>query len=427
MSQQSSKELEFDIVIVGAGAVGSALAIELDALNYSVAIIDAAAPDYRSTDPERVIALSYGSRCYLEQLGVWQGIADAGAGVIRHIHVSEPGNRGEVEMDVSEAELLVAKGMPPIDALGYVVEMGHVLKPMHEKFSSAIRFFAPATIEELNLGAGGANNVVTIRNGDGPQHLKAPLVIGTDGTYSQIRLKAGIATRGWEYNRFGLVFSASIAGSHDDIAYECFRNSGPLAFLPMGDGRYSVVWALAPAEAMRMQSMPEALFIKKLERAAGSDVLNRFGPVTGIGKRFCFPLELAVAESYAKPGLALAGNAAHTIHPVAGQGMNLGFRDAAVLAEVLAADAARANPGAAIVMQAYAEKRRADVLAVAGFTDSMLRTFGIGFPLARSARAAAMDTLHKMPSLRSLLLGQAAGIAQMEKMKLPEQLIGAGS
>lgn len=421
MKQQSSSQ--FDIVIVGAGAVGSALAIELAALDYRVAIIDAAEPFYGSSDPERVIALSYGSRCYLEDLGVWQGIADGGAGLIRHIHVSEPGNSGSVEMDAADADVLVPNGRPCIDALGYVVEMGTVLKPLHEKFDERINFYAPASISRLQPGFGKADNRIEISNGKENHTLTAPLVIGTDGTWSQIRLQAGIGTRGWDYNRFGLVFSAGIEGSHNDIAYECFRQSGPLAFLPMADGRYSVVWALAPAEAMRMQTMPDIAFIKKLERAAGKAVIERFGPVTGIGKRFCFPLELTVAETYARPGLALAGNAAHTIHPVAGQGMNLGFRDAAVLAEVLTSDTARTNPGAPIVMQAYAEKRRTDVMAVASFTESMLHGFGLGLPLAKETRSQAMQTLQKMPSLRSALLGHAAGIAQMEWMKMPRELM----
>jgi len=420
MAKSSS---QFDIVIVGAGAVGSALAIELSELDYNVAIIDAAMPFYGSSDPERVIALSYGSRCYLEDLGVWAGIAEGGVGLIRHIYVSEPGNSGSVEMDAADAGVLVPSGRPDVDALGYVVEMGTVLKPLHEQFGNSITLFSPARIMNLHLGHGAESSTVTINDENGEKTLSAPLVIGTDGTYSQIRLQAGIGTKGWDYNRFGLVFSATLEGNHDDIAYECFRQSGPLAFLPMADGRYSVVWALAPTEAMRLQTMPDIAFIKKLERAAGKNVIERFGPVSGIGKRFCFPLELTVAETYARPGLALAGNAAHTIHPVAGQGMNLGFRDAAVLAEVLASDVARSNPGAPIVMQAYAEKRRADVMAVAGFTESMLHGFGLGFPLAKETRGRAMQTLQKMPSLRSQLLGHAAGIAQMGWMKMPRELM----
>lgn len=419
---------EFDVVIVGAGAVGSALAIQLSELGYHVAIVDAFKPNYASSDPERVIALSYGSKCYLEELGVSLGAAVAGQ--IRHIHVSEPGSDGHVEMDVSEAQLLVdspEKGSKhAMDALGYVVEMGDVLKPLHKKMRDAVAFFAPVSIQRINFGQGERKTELHISDQGKTRCLKASLLIGADGTQSQVRLKAGIGTRGWDYNRFGLVLSATIEQGHENIAYECFRESGPLAFLPMSDGRYSIIWALAPTEAMRLLQMPDLMFIKKLERMAGKEIVDRFGPIKDIGKRFCFPLELRVSEQYAKAGVALVGNAAHTIHPVAGQGMNLGFRDAAVLAEVLSTGLARSNPGASILMQAYAEKRRADVLAVAGFTDSLVHTFGVSLTPAKLIRSRALDCLQKMPSLRSMLLGQASGVAQMDKMKLPNQLTNGG-
>jgi ubiquinone biosynthesis UbiH/UbiF/VisC/COQ6 family hydroxylase len=233
---------------------------------------------------------------------------------------------------------------------------------------------------------------------------------------------AGIGTKGWDYNRFGLVLSASSEHGHNSVAYECFRESGPLAFLPMADGRFSIVWALAPAEAMRLSTMPPPLFIKKLEKAAGSDVVDRIGSITGIGKRFCFPLELTIAERYARPRLALVGNAAHTIHPVAGQGMNLGLRDAAVLAGVLSTELAFSDPGAPILMQAYAEKRRLDVAAVSGFTESLTNLFGISLPGARQVRSHALETMQKMPSVRTLLLRHAAGIDQIGPMKIPGEL-----
>jgi len=420
--QQSHSESEFDIVIVGAGAVGSALAIQLAELGYRIAVIDAFEPNYASSNPERVIALSYGSKCYLQELGVWQGIADAGAGLIRHIHVSEPGREGYAEMDVSEAQLLKQHDTHAMDALGYVVEMGQVLRPLHEKMLGMVEQIMPATVKQIHFAQDGGKSEIHVDDRGTNRCLRTSLVVGADGTNSQIRRMAGIGTKGWDYNRFGLVLSARIAQAHNDIAFECFKTSGPLAFLPMADGRYSIVWALAPTEAMRLLHMPDALFIKKLERAAGEELIKRFGPVTDIGKRFCFPLELTIAERYAMPGLALIGNAAHTIHPVAGQGMNLGFRDSVVLAEVLADERARENPGASILMQAYAEKRRADVLAVAGFTESLLRTFGLELPPARQARSGGLDLLQKMSSLRSLLLKQATGVAQMEQMKLPDRL-----
>jgi 2-octaprenyl-6-methoxyphenol hydroxylase len=419
----SQSNLEFDQIIVGAGAVGSALALQLSDMGYHVAIIDFQTPGYQSSDPERVIALSHGSKCYLEALGVWQGIEDVGAGLIRHIHVTEPGNAGFVTMDVADA-----KGMAEdIDALGYVVEMGNLLKPLHERMKGRVTLFCPASITKLDLGDLEKKAEVQISHEGRSTVLQGSLLIGADGTNSQMRRMAGIGTKGWDYNRFGLVLSASCKHGHDSVAYECFRESGPLAFLPMADGRFSIVWALAPAEAMRLSTMPAPLFTRKLEKAAGSDVIDRIGSITGIGKRFCFPLELTIAERYAKPRLALVGNAAHTLHPVAGQGMNLGLRDSALLAEVLSTELAFGDPGAPILMQAYAEKRRLDVMAVSGFTESLTNLFGISLPGARQARSQALKMMQKMLSVRTLLLRQAAGIGQIESMKMPGELPGTNT
>ncbi len=414
----SQSNLEFDQIIVGAGAVGSALALQLSDLGHRVAVIDSRTPDYQSSDPERVIALSYGSRCYLEALGVWQGVEDAGTGLIRHIHVTEPGNAGLVTMDVADTKDMAEE----IDALGYVVEMGHLLKPLHERMKGRVTLFCPASITKIDFGDPEKKAEVQISHEDKHVTLQGALLIGADGTNSHIRRMAGIGTKGWDYNRFGLVLSASCKHGHDNVAYECFRKSGPLALLPMAGGRFSIVWALAPTEAMRLSTMPRPMFMKKLQKAAGSDVIDRIGSITDIGKRFCFPLELTIAERYTRPRLALVGNAAHTLHPVAGQGMNLGLRDAAVLAEVLSTELALSDPGAPILMQAYAEKRRLDVMAVSGFTESLTSLFGISLPGARQVRSQALKMMQKMPSVRTLLLRQAAGIGQIESMTTPGEL-----
>ncbi len=416
----SQSNLEFDQIIVGAGAVGSALALQLSDLGYRVAVIDSQTPHYQSSDPERVIALSYGSRCYLKALGVWQEVEDAGTGLIRHIHVTEPGNRGFVTMDVADTKDMAEE----IDALGYVVEMGHLLKPLHERMKGRVTLFCPASVTELDFGDAERQAEIQISHEGKRVVLQASLLIGADGTNSQIRRMAEIGTKGWDYNRFGLVLSASCKHGHDSVAYECFRKPGPLALLPMADGRFSIVWALAPTEAMRLSMMPKPMFMKKLEKAAGSDVIDRIGSITDIGKRFCFPLELTIVERYAGPRLALVGNAAHTLHPVAGQGMNLGLRDAAVLAEVLSTELALSDPGAPILMQAYAEKRRLDVMAVSGFTESLTSLFGISLPGAKKVRSHALKTMQKTLSVRTLLLRQAAGIGQEESMKMPGELPG---
>ncbi len=305
--------------------------------------------------------------------------------------------------------------------------MGHLLKPLHERMKGRVTLFCPASITGVDFGDMERQAEVQISHEGKRVVLQGSLLIGADGTNSQIRRMAGIRTKGWDYNRFGLVLSASCEHGHDSVAYECFRESGPLAFLPMADGRFSIVWALAPTEAMRLSTMPKPLFMKKLQKAAGSDVIDRTGSITGIGKRFCFPLELTIAERYAGPRLALVGNAAHTLHPVAGQGMNLGLRDVAVLAEVLSAELAFSDPGAPILMQAYAEKRRLDVMAVSGFTESLTSLFGISLPGAKKVRSHALEMMQKTVSVRTLLLRQAAGIGQVESMKMPGELAGKNS
>lgn len=414
----SKQQPEFDVIIVGGGAIGGTLALQLSAAGYQVALIEAQQPSFNSTDPERVIALSHGSRAYFDALGLWQGMAADGVGLIRHIDVSEPGNSGHVTMDTADAKVAASD----IEALGYVIEMGQVIKPIYERLESRVSLFCPARVTALQSFE---SHVEVAFDGNGKAHtLSARLLIGADGTNSQIRTLAGIGTHGWDYNRYGLVASVSIEKSHEDVAYECFRQAGPLAFLPLADGRYSIVWALEPSEAVRMLSLPEIVFMKKLEKAAGPEVMDRIGSIRAVGKRGTFPLELTVAKEYAKKRVMLAGNAAHTMHPVAGQGMNLGLRDVAVLVDVLSSELAHSDPGAPILMQAYAEQRRADVLAVAGFTESMVSGFGIDFSPAQWLRAGAMNTLEKMPSLRNMLLRQAAGIAQMKKLQQPTERIG---
>lgn len=401
---------EFDVIVVGGGAIGGTLALQLAAGGYRVAVIEAALPLPGPSDPERVIALSHGSRCHLETAGLWPDVAQAGVGLIRHIDVREPGNSGRVTMDAADA----AGAAPHIEALGYVIEMGQLIAPIHARLQEQVSLFCPARVCALQMFD--THVEVTFTEDSEERRLSAALLVGADGTYSQIRSLAGIGTRGWDYNRFGLVASVAMEKPHNDVAFECFRQAGPLAFLPMADGRYSIVWALEPGEAARLLSMPERMFIKKLERTAGAEVRAHIGRITAMGRRGSFPLELTIAERYARGRVALAGNAAHTTHPVAGQGMNLGLRDVAVMVQMLGSRQAHADPGAPILLQGYSEKRRLDVLAVAGFTEGMVTGFGLDFAPAQWLRAGAMNALERMPGLRGMLLKQASGIAQMQSL-----------
>lgn len=406
---------DFDVVIVGGGAVGATLALALARLEYRVAIIERFTPTFSSSNPERVVALNYGSRYFLERLGIWPGVAEQGTGDIRHIVVSEPGNTGRVDLDVSDARNEAAE----MQELGYVVEMGLLLKPMYDLLeASSVHLFSETRLQQFNVSADGV--AIELQSGEQTTHVKAALLVGADGTHSQIRRMAGIELFGWDYNRFGLVASVTCEHGHQHTAHECFRKSGPLAFLPLADGRYSIVWAASPAEAAQLLSMSDKTFISALQRAAGSMTIEQIGTITATSKRASYPLELSVAKQFTASRIALLGNAAHTIHPVAGQGMNLGFRDVEALVEILDGELAHNDPGQSIILQGYADKRRADVMAVAGFTESMSHIFGSEVPGVKWLRAMGLDKLPAAPTLSGLLLKQASGVGQMQNQRVGE-------
>jgi len=414
-----AKNIDFDVVIVGGGAIGAVLALELDRLNYSVAVIELRTPDFASSNPERVVALNDGSRCYLETLGLWQDDETLGFGDIRHIVVTEPGNRGRFDLHASDLQSADDK-----HALGYVVEMGHLLEPMYRALqASSVELMSPASVETFDLQQDHVN--IQMRRGDEQSTLSTALLIGADGTHSQMRAMAGIDVFGWDYNRFGLVASVSTELGHQDTAHECFRSSGPLAFLPLADGRFSIVWAVTPAEAVQLLAMDDEAFKHALQKAAGESTMSNLGNITAISQRASFPLELTIAKSFARSRLALLGNAAHTIHPVAGQGMNLGFRDVQTLIEVISRAKKQqgddyCDPGQSILMQAYAEKRGTDVMAVTGFTESMSHIFGSTVPGVKWLRGMGLENLSSVPALSDLLLQQASGMAQFKQFKRPE-------
>ncbi|MDQ7057892.1 MAG: FAD-dependent oxidoreductase [Ghiorsea sp.] len=396
----------YDIVIVGAGVIGAGLALSLAKEGYTIALLDAQEPSLKPTNPERVIALSEGSKRYLLNLGVWDDIAAGGAGFIQHIAVREPQNIGAVDMSHQELDS---------DALGYVLEVRHVLSPIQQAFTDNITsMYGVQCLGFMQNDTGVCLQILD----DGKQlEVQASLLIGADGTNSFIRSFAGIQTYGWDHNRLGIVASIACEHGHGNTAYECFKEEGPLALLPLADGRFSLVWSVAPKTAVELLNLNDEGFLHILRNEVGDEIMAKLGRFTSMGKRASFPLELRVAKSFAQGRVLLAGNAAHTIHPIAGQGMNLGLRDVAVLVDILQQTWAREDLANPLIGQTYAERRRLDTLAVAGFTEGVLETFASSLLPKRWLRGQGLHMMQSTPLLKQFLLKQAAGIGQLEGLK----------
>ncbi|MDX8413077.1 MAG: FAD-dependent monooxygenase [Mariprofundales bacterium] len=387
-----------DIAIVGGGAVGSALAIDLLARGFNPLVLEARRFDYSVRPPEREIALSAGSICYLKQLAIWSHLLEQGVGEIAHIRVVEAGESASVSLDSGGG-----------DPLGCVVEMGQLLQPMHALLGE--RLLAPAQLVRWDLCSDGVKLSCTINGKE--RLIQAKVLVAADGSNSQVRRMAGIAVAGWDHNRFGLVASVTTTHGHHNTAHECFRPQGPLALLPMADDRFSLVWAVAPRAASALMAMDDADLIAQLTQSLDPSIRQQIGTIEAITPRAVFPLELTIAQRFTAPRVALVGNAAHTIHPVAGQGMNLGLRDTMALAQVMA-NTTFDDVGHAMVLTQYAETRRQDVMMTVGFTESLLTTFATAGGMAKWLRQAGLRAVEQGGGLRHLLMDYATGEAQVQ-------------
>jgi len=396
----------YDIAIVGAGVIGSALALQLSRSGYAVALIDALEEAFPATNPERVIALSEGSAQFLQSLGVWESILGLGAGWIKDIYVCEPGQPAVVDMSHTEINA---------EALGYVLEIRHVLKPLHDALVGHVDFICPARVSQIHKQE--SHVQITLDSASGLQHLQEGLLVGADGTNSQIRNLAKMTTLGWDHNRLGIVASVASSQGHGDVAYECFREEGPLALLPLADGRFSLVWSVAPKHGVQLMDMSETEFLSALADEVGESVIKRIGSLERSSPRAVFPLELRIAKSFAQNGIVLVGNAAHTIHPIAGQGMNLGLRDVMVLADVLSKPRAKDKLNSPLLTDAYAERRRLDTAAVATFTEGTLHAFSSPLLPTKWLRGVGLSVTQSTPALKQILLQQASGLGQQQRMQ----------
>src|SRR5581483_3481783 len=324
---------DFDVLVVGGGLVGASLAYALRGSGLSIGVVEAF-PFSFSESPsfdDRTLALAYGSRRIFAALGLWEAIARRGAAPIKRIHVSDRGRFGVARLTAAEAGL---------DALGYVVTHRTLGASLYEaiKDQSNVNMIAPATLQSVTLEESAAR--VRVQAGDAAQDLSARLLVAADGANSPIRDAVGIEVERVPYDQTAVVSAVTTELSHQDTAYERFTESGPLALLP--------------ADAERVLAWDDETFRRELQVAFG----ERLGRFSGVGKRNAYPLALTRVREHVRPRLALIGNAAHAVHPVAGQGFNLGLRDVAALAEVLTdAVAAGRDPGDIAALQRYADWR----------------------------------------------------------------------
>jgi 2-octaprenyl-6-methoxyphenol hydroxylase len=344
----------------------------------------------------RPIALSAASVRILATLRVWPAIASR-ACAIRTVHVSEQGRFGMVRLRAQDMG---------VDALGYVVESDVIGRALQAALDAdvGVTRLGPAQVR----GAQPCGELLAARldpvSGDPP---RSSLLVAADGGESGLGEALGIASQVREYGQRAVVCAVSPGKPHEGIAYERFTPHGPLALLPLPDARCAVVWTLSEARANQLAELPEADFLGALQQAFG----RRLGQLHSAGARTSFALSLVRSHALTAPRVALVGNAANRLHPVAGQGLNLGLRDAAALADfVAAAVRAGADPGADAVLAAYARARRADQRAVVRFTDLLARGFRARPGLLGGLRSAGMLALDLVPPASRALARRAMGL-----------------
>jgi 2-octaprenyl-6-methoxyphenol hydroxylase len=392
-----------DVAIAGGGLVGATLALALAQLDLSVVLIEAS-PFGTAGQPsfdDRTTALSNGSRRIFEALNVWPLLArDATA--IRRIHVSDRGRFGFTRLSAAEQGL---------EALGFVVvnrELGAALWQRLER--SPVKILAPARVRKLT-SAQDRQSIECDLGAQGSTTVEARLAIAADGAQSMLREAAGIGADTWSYGQTALVTNVFTQRFHDHVAYERFTPAGPLALLPMSEGRMGLIWTFTAELAESVAQAPDTEFIARLQDAFGF----RLGRFTRVGARQLYPLSLTRANEYVAERLAIVGNAAQTLHPIAGQGFNLGLRDAASLAEVLAEGRAQQrdafDPGDALLLDRYREWRVADRSNIVRFTDGLVRLFMQPFGPVKALRDVGMLAFDLLPAAKGALAQLSLGAA----------------
>lgn len=397
----------FDVVIAGGGMAGATLALGLAQGGVRVAVVEAqaletrVAPDFDG----RASAIGFANFRQWRALGV-AGRLEADAQAIRAITVTDGPAPGAASaqgpgafLQFDADEIADREDGEP---LGWMVENRHIRAALAAALKEAgVTVFAPARVVDVKTDARTA--MITLDDG---RVAEAPLVVGAEGRQSAVRDAAGIGTMGWPYRQAGVAATVALAQPHDGVARQHFMPGGPLAILPLTGNRASLVWTERSPIAKALTEGSTEAFEAHLAR--------RFGEALGapklIGPRFSYPLSLSVAHALTGQRTALVGDAAHAIHPIAGQGLNMGLKDAAALAEtVVEARRLGEDWGSSLVLDRYARWRRFDAAALVAATDGFVRLFSGGDPLARLVRGAGLSLVNRIGPARRFFMAEAGG------------------
>jgi 2-octaprenyl-3-methyl-6-methoxy-1,4-benzoquinol hydroxylase len=386
-----------DVVVVGAGVVGAAAALALAQSGQRVALVEAQAARTRDAAAPRdlrVFAIAPGSRALLEQLGVWAEIAAQSAQPYRDMRIWDAGAAGELHFSAHDAG---------VDALGHIVEQGAIQDALWRALQAHERvvLHAPSRVVGLTREA----NSVALELDDGSR-LQSAVVVAADGADSPLRALAGLEVAGHAYGQRGVVAYLRTELPHADTAWQRFLPGGPLAVLPCTDGLSSIVWTVPDAEAERLLAQAGGAFEAELTRAFDA----RLGAMQLVSERAAFPLRMQLAPRYVAGRVVLIGDAAHVVHPLAGQGVNLGLQDVAELvANVRRAAERGRDPGDASVLRRYERVRRSENAIAARTFDGINRIFSNAWMLPTVLRGPVLGLIDRVAPLKRLLAQHAMG------------------
>jgi 2-octaprenyl-6-methoxyphenol hydroxylase len=394
-----------DVLIAGGGFAGLTLAVALrQALgpSFAVTVADPALGASHAKD-ERASAIVAAARRLFETVGVWDGVASEAQPILDMVVTDS-----RLDDAVRPVFLTFAGDIEPGEPFAHMIENRHLVAALEAKARDLGVDLLEASVKEIFPPPASGSDVSRTRAklADGST-IAARLLVAADGARSTIRQAAGIATHGWNYGQSAIVVNVAHERDHGGRAEEHFLPAGPFAILPLKGHRSSIVWTESAQEAARIMALPDDDFHAELERR----FKLHLGEIEMVGARRVHPLGLFVARSFVAERIALVGDAAHIIHPIAGQGLNMGLKDVAALAEVIV-DAARLglDPGAANVLEQYQRWRRFDTMTMGLATDGLNRLFSNRSDVLRLARDLGLGMVERLPRLKRLFIHEAAGL-----------------